>query len=99
MITRKSRFCQICGKHKATQHHHCFPQTKPNIKIYGYLIDEEFNRRDTCGACNGSHANIPEEFHWDETRFRMEAWKLGYPLPAPSKTLNAKRLFRGEDGV
>lgn len=94
MIQRKKIVnpCKICGKHRATQKHHCFPQTKMNRKLYGWLLDEEFNVVEACGYCNSSHANIPDEFRWDECRFRTEAWKAGYRLPPPSKVYQTKKL-------
>ena len=89
-MAKLKRMCEICGKHNATQKHHRFPQTRFSRKTYGWLIDEDFNKVDACSYCNASHANIPEEFHWDECRFRMEAWKAGYDLPQPSKVLSQK---------
>ena len=52
------RICHYCGKRKATQVHEEFPDTKPNRRLYGDLIDDPRNAFPACTDCNSSHAHI-----------------------------------------
>ncbi len=78
--------CIIC-KRIATQRHHCFSQTKINIKIYGRkLIDADFNIVPVCIHCHSGHAHIPRSLIWNEQKFREEAIKAGHNLPEGNKS-------------
>ena len=81
------KFCAFCGK-VATENHHMFPQTKRHLKVYGRkLINAPFNLKPACNECNGSHRNVEL---WDEMEFRRRARALEYPLPAGTKSFQAK---------
>jgi hypothetical protein len=58
--------CSFCHKNRATQRHHKFPQSKPNRKLYGALLDDPRNAVPACADCNGSHANV---IIWSEIEF------------------------------
>ena len=55
---------------EATDRHHCFPQTKYNVKKYGRkTIDSKQNIRYFCNGCHASHRNIPQYLIWNEIEF------------------------------
>ncbi|KKN34386.1 hypothetical protein LCGC14_0794330 [marine sediment metagenome] len=82
-------YCVVCGE-PASQRHHCFSQSKPNIEKYGKkVIDADFNRRWVCINCHPGHGNIPPELIWDEKKFISVARKNGY-LQDPEKEYSAE---------
>lgn len=88
----ENMICAFCGIRPASQWHHAFSQTVQNVKHYGRkLIDAPFNRFPACGACNGSHANIPRDYRWSENEFRRMAKLNGYKLPESMKS------FKGDE--
>lgn len=59
----------------ATEYHHKFSKTKPNLKLYGVkLIDNKKNLMPACNECNASHASECL-IHWNEIDF-CKAMKL-----------------------
>ncbi len=84
--------CEICGA-SAQQHHHRFPQTRANRRVYRKLIDHPANLVPVCGNCHASHAHVPSDLRWSEEEFRAELSRRGVVLPGISKTL-AMRAFR-----
>ena len=55
---------------EATDRHHCFPQTKHNVKKYGRkTIDSKQNIRYFCNNCHASHRKIPQYLIWNEIEF------------------------------
>ena len=56
--------CQICGKKKAEEMHHLFPQTKQNRRLYPDYIDRFENILAVCPDCHGNRAH-----HIDELSF------------------------------
>lgn len=81
-----------CGN-VATDKHHCFSQTKVNVRHYGRkLIDSEFNIRYYCNQCHGSHRNVKKEHLWNEDGFRKAARFFDFDLPEPMKSYK-----RGDD--
>jgi hypothetical protein len=78
--------CLLCGIRPSNQFHHKFNQSKQNRSIYGKMLDEPFNLVASCGACNGSHANIPSWAKWNEKEFREMAKEKGHNLPPPLKS-------------
>lgn len=87
------RVCKFCGGW-ATQKHHKFRNSRKNKKIYGKLLDAQFNLEDACADCNSSHANIPQWAIWSEDQFRNEAIRRGYKLPNGKKSFQNKERFR-----
>jgi hypothetical protein len=61
-----------------------FPQYKRHRKIYGNLLDADFNIRMMCIDCHISQKNLPT---WNERQFREAAELMGFELPAGSKSL------------
>jgi len=54
----------------ATDRHHCFSQTKHNVKKYGRkIIDSKQNIRYFCNNCHASHRKVPKWLIWDEITF------------------------------
>ena len=54
----------------ATDRHHCFSQTKHNVKKYGRkVIDSKQNIRYFCNNCHASHRKVPKWLIWDEITF------------------------------
>lgn len=84
--------CSFCNIRQATQRHHKFSQTKNNRKIYGKILDMDFNIEYVCIDCHAGHAKIPDWALWDEKKFRSEAEALGIALPDGSKSFRNKRL-------
>ena len=86
--------CPGCGIRKGVQTHHKFSQTKINVMVYGRkLIDADFNTVKYCEQCHGSHRNVKKEHLWNEQKFRDEAVKAGYDLPAGTKSFQNKVKF------
>jgi len=79
--------CALCSK-PSTDEHHLFSQSKQNIKMYGSLIHEPFNKIYLCNNCHLTKS-IPK---FSELEFRREAEKQGYILPAMSKSLQFKTM-------
>ena len=87
--------CQFCNLKKGVQKHHCFPNTKNNRKLYGKLLDMDFNIMMGCPDCHVSHAKIPPEHIWKEEQFRNKVLEEGLYLPAASKSYQNKIKFKG----
>lgn len=85
--------CCVCQEKQGVHKHHCFPQTKVNIRIYGRrLIDADFNIRHMCAECHSSHAKVPKSLIWSEKKFRAEAGRAGFDLlDMGSKTFKVKQ--------
>lgn len=71
------RFCHYCtpGRLKkgltprrAAHVHEQFPDTKPNRRLYGDLIDDPRNAFPACVECNTSHAGL-DLIVWNELEF------------------------------
>jgi hypothetical protein len=81
-----AEICRFCGIRQAEHRHHCFPQTKYNLKVYGRrLINADFNLVPGCSHCHSSHRNVPEEYRWSEEKFRQVALSKGFELPEGTK--------------
>jgi hypothetical protein len=78
--------CFNCKKF-ADHHHHLFPNTKQNRRIYGDLIDQDFNIMFINSDCHLTRA-IP---HSTEIEFRARAYEAGNTEIPISKTLNFKK--------
>ena len=91
--------CQFCNLKKGVQKHHCFPNTKNNRKLYGKLLDMDFNIMMGCPDCHVSHAKIPPEYIWNESKFRIMLTLKGIELPEASKSYKNKIMFKGEQNV
>ncbi len=89
-IPCENYFCEDMGKCKkyATDHHHQFPNTKFNRKIYADLLDCDFNILNINGDCHLTKV-IPR---LTEIEFRAKAFDNGYELLPTSKTLSMKRF-------
>ncbi len=75
----------------AAHHHHKFSDTNWARKVYGRLLDDDFNIALLCAHCNSSHANV-KDLRYDEQQFREAAKDAGYTLP-DSKVVKNKRLI------
>lgn len=63
-LSEDMRLCE-CGKpgcwRRATQCHHQFPDTKPNRKLYGDLLDHNKNIKWVSHDCHADVPNISEK--------------------------------------
>jgi len=80
-----------CDKYKdctkyADDHHHLYSNDKKNRKVYGDLIDEDFNIMYINNDCHITKV-IPK---LTEIEFRTRAKEAGYILPAVSKSMQYK---------
>ena len=94
LVDAHIKLCPICRMRRATQRHHLYPQHKDARKRYGALLDEDFNILPVCEHCHVSHKEMAGRIE-GELWFREQAEKHGFPLPAPSKTLQTKTRFGG----
>ena len=64
-LSKVKVFCECCVycKERGTQHHHLFPDTKNNRKLYGDLLDENEN---ILFASNRCHEKMG---HYSEVEF------------------------------
>jgi len=49
-----------------------------------------------CPDCHVSHAEIPPEYIWNESKFRIMLTLKGIELPEASKSYQNKIMFKGE---
>jgi hypothetical protein len=79
-ISESNIKCNLPGcDNRATQYHHCYPQKKKHIEVYGaLLIHAEFNKIPACHDCHVGHSKIPKEWIWNEFDFRLNALKAGF---------------------
>ncbi len=76
----------------ANQEHHKFPDTTPNVRLYGQkTIDDPRNKEWACSACNPSHAS-PFLTHWSEKEF-CDNLGIGEPR---SKNWQIRKLREGK---
>lgn len=94
LIPANMRMCEVCRKNEATQLHHLFANMKQHRKIYGSLLDSEFNLLPVCEHCHVSHKEMAGRIE-SEIWFRDQLQWHGYPVPPMSKTLAAKIKFGG----
>ncbi len=85
-----NRLCEKCGTEPASQKHHMFPQTKLHRKIYGKMLDEEWNLQRMCVKCHVSHAKLDGDDTWSESQFRREARIRHMILPKGTKSYEQK---------
>jgi hypothetical protein len=60
-LSKDFQICEATGCfHRATEHHHWFPDTKVNRRLYGKLIDADFNVELFCQRCHDRAENCSE---------------------------------------
>jgi len=93
LVPAIKRMCEVCQKNEATQLHHIFPNHKNHRKLYGSLLDRDFNLLPVCEHCHVSHREMAGRIE-GEMWFRDQLEWNGYPVPPMSKTLMTKTRFR-----